>query len=170
MERLTVVRGLSRPRSIILMGFVVVIILILDLSAGDTWSVRSTQMPSEKLLFYTILIIITIVIQIFILAFASLTVFRTKKSKSRLASTYSIPLCGIQHSDIDTSVLSIRRAIDILTISYNIFKVNNRGESHGIYFDHAISCIYMYQILYLYEKQDSRYLRICYDRLFLYKW
>ena len=87
MESLTVIRGLSSPRSIIFMGFVVVIILILDLSAGDTWSVRSTQMPSEQLLFYAILIIITIVIQIFILAFASLTVFRTKKSKSRLASS-----------------------------------------------------------------------------------
>ena len=87
MESLTVIRGLSSPRSIIFMGFVVVIILILDLSAGDTWSVRSTQMSSEQLLFYAILIIITIVIQIFILAFGSLTVFRTKKSKSRLASS-----------------------------------------------------------------------------------
>lgn len=67
----------------IIIAFVVVLIQVLDLSAGDTWvSQLGSRISSEQSIAYTIIITISLIIQALILTLTTRLVFRIKKPAS----------------------------------------------------------------------------------------
>lgn len=67
----------------IIIGFTVVLVQILDLSAGNTWALHlSNRISSEQTLVYIFIMTISLILQTLILALATRVVFKIKKPTS----------------------------------------------------------------------------------------
>jgi hypothetical protein len=69
----------------IIIGFVVVLLQVLDMSAGDTWALNFVGVRFEQLVVYSFIAVISLFIQVFLLLTTTKIVFRTKKATSRIA-------------------------------------------------------------------------------------
>ena len=69
----------------IILGFVIVVIQILDLSAGDTWTLNLARVSSEQMTSYSILTLTSLALQVLLLLKTTSIVIRAKKVTSQLA-------------------------------------------------------------------------------------
>ena len=76
----------SKPISLIITGFVVVLIQIVDLSAGDTWAINvNGRVSQSQIILYASVMMASIVIQVLLLATTTRLIFSIKKPASRIA-------------------------------------------------------------------------------------
>jgi hypothetical protein len=74
--------------SLVIIGFVVVAIQIIDGGAGSIWGLNFKQITFEDITFYTIIVSLSLMIQIFILFIMSRMVFKIRKTSSRSAQIF----------------------------------------------------------------------------------
>ena len=74
--------------SLIIIGFVVVVIQIIDGGAGSIWGLNFKQITFGDISFYTIIVSLSLMIQIFLLFIMSRMVFKIRKTSSRSAQIF----------------------------------------------------------------------------------
>ena len=74
--------------SLIIIGFVVVVIQIIDGGAGSIWGLNFKQITFGDITFYTIIVSLSLMIQIFLLFIMSRMVFKIRKTSSRSAQIF----------------------------------------------------------------------------------
>jgi hypothetical protein len=71
---------------IIIVGFVVVLLHIIDMSAGDTWALNMNDRNSfQYTIIYCIITVASLIIQAFLFCVSVRIAFKTKKATSRLS-------------------------------------------------------------------------------------
>jgi hypothetical protein len=104
---------------IIFVGFVVVLLHILDMSAGDTWALNMNDLNSfQYLLIYCIITVASLIIQVFLLAVSIRIAFKIKKATSRLSTIIRYVYLG-SHIAVISSIVYLLTE-QIVTSSYNI--------------------------------------------------
>jgi hypothetical protein len=77
---------LSKPSTLIATGLVVVLLQIVDLSAGDTWAVNINDRVSlEHIILYSVIIVASIIIQVILLSTSIKLTLSIKKPASHIA-------------------------------------------------------------------------------------
>ncbi len=77
---------LSSPNIIIIVGFVIVLLHIVDMSAGDTWALNMNDSNSfQYIIIYFIITVTSLIIQAFLLMVSVRIAFTTKKATSHLS-------------------------------------------------------------------------------------
>jgi hypothetical protein len=74
--------------SLVIIGFVVLVIQIIDGGAGSIWGINFKQITFEDITFYTIIVSLSLMIQIFLLFIMSRMVFKIRKTSSRSAQIF----------------------------------------------------------------------------------
>lgn len=104
---------------IFFVGFVVVLLHILDMSAGDTWALNMNDLNSfQYLLIYCIITVASLIIQVFLLAVSIRIAFKIKKATSRLSTIIRYVYVG-SHIAVISSIVYLLTE-QIVTSSYNI--------------------------------------------------
>ena len=104
---------------IIFVGFVVVLLHVLDMSAGDTWALNMNYNNSfQYLIIYCIITVVSLFIQMFLLGVSIRISFKIKKTTSSLSTIIRYLYVG-SHVTVMSSVVYLLTT-QIVTSSYNI--------------------------------------------------
>lgn len=104
---------------IIIVGFVVVLLHVMDMSAGDTWALNMNDRNSfHYLIIYCIITVVSLFIQMFLLGVSIRISFKIKKTTSSLSTIIRYLYVG-SHVTVMSSVVYLLTT-QIVTSSYNI--------------------------------------------------
>ena len=104
---------------IIFTGFVVVLIHVIDMSAGDTWALNTNDSNSfQFIIIYCIIIVVSFVIQTFLMGVSIRISFKIKKATSRLSIITRYLYVG-SHLAVIISILYLMTE-QVVTASYNL--------------------------------------------------
>jgi hypothetical protein len=104
---------------IIFVGFVIVLLHILDMSAGDTWALNMNDRNSfQYLVIYCIITVVSLFIQVFLLDVSIRVSFKIKKTTSRLSTIIRYLYVG-SHIAVVSSIVYLLTE-QIVTSRYHI--------------------------------------------------
>lgn len=84
MHKSTISQVFSSSLIIIILAFLVVLLQIVDVTAGDSWAINlDDRISFSHKIFYSIIIIVSLFIQVYFLRTSSRIVFKSKKANSR---------------------------------------------------------------------------------------
>ena len=138
--------------SLIIIGFVVVVIQIIDGGAGSIWGLNFKQITFGDISFYTIIVSLSLMIQIFLLFIMSRMVFKIRKTSSRSAQIFPYLLCGITDNSSASCCFSPASAIAYGQILHSFLKVDSRTKFYGISGNYWLTCIHVLEVLPFHKK------------------